>query len=85
MIYDANPPYDFLETFGQTPCAVRDWHDQKVIANEATAAMCFWISFFFVFLRGSALMQGGLTLKVFYHVSIEKVNPPFQGVNGKTD
>jgi len=38
-----------------------------------------------VFLRGSALMQGGLTLKVFYHVSIEKVNPPFQGVNGKTD
>jgi len=27
----------------------------------------------------------GLRKRFFDHASIEKVNPPFQGVNGKTD
>jgi len=35
--------------------------------------------------QGFGIYVGWVDVKGFVYVSIEKVNPPFQGVNGKTD
>jgi len=45
----------------------------------------FWVSFFFVPQR-IGIYVGWVDVKGFFdYASIEKVSPPFQGVNGKTD